>query len=189
MLSVTLSIHNGLPQGTLPLCLKVKLKCLCSAHSSQGDILTLPTCKSLQKREKKKLAYLLHDAGHSRRYLQDQWPFYFSSLPHPHLCSRKETGVQTLIRWYSRTDLLGCLAFQIKSLFLASTTCLPIISLLCGKQTKFRFSNTLATWLASVLLPFPQFPLQRLTTSMSIWCMCACSVTSVVSDSLRPYGP
>ena len=148
-----------------------------------------PPVKVCRKGKKKKLAYLLHDAGHSRRYLQDQWPFYFSSLPHPHLCSRKETGVQTLIRWYSRTDLLGCLAFQIKSLFLASTTCLPIISLLCGKQTKFRFSNTLAMWLASVLLPFPQFPLQRLTTSMSIWCMCACSVTSVVSDSLRPYGP
>ena len=25
-----LSIHNDLPQGTLPLCLNVKLKCLCS---------------------------------------------------------------------------------------------------------------------------------------------------------------
>ena len=32
LLSVAVSMHSGLPQGTLPLCLKVKLKCLCSAH-------------------------------------------------------------------------------------------------------------------------------------------------------------
>ena len=28
MLSIAVSIHNGQPQGTLPLCLNVKLKCL-----------------------------------------------------------------------------------------------------------------------------------------------------------------
>ena len=32
MLSIAVSIHNGLPWGTLHLCLNVKLKCLCSAH-------------------------------------------------------------------------------------------------------------------------------------------------------------
>ena len=32
MLSIALSKHNDLPQGTLSLCLNVKLKCLCSAH-------------------------------------------------------------------------------------------------------------------------------------------------------------
>ena len=32
MSSIAIDVHNGLPQGTLPLCLNVKLKCLCSAH-------------------------------------------------------------------------------------------------------------------------------------------------------------
>ena len=32
-----LSTHNGLPQGTLPLCLSVKPKCLCSGSSLPLD--------------------------------------------------------------------------------------------------------------------------------------------------------
>ena len=45
--SIAISIHNGLPQGTLPLCLNVKLKCLCSAHRE-----TFWSCEWLQKRKK-----------------------------------------------------------------------------------------------------------------------------------------
>ena len=48
MLSTAVSIHNGLPQGTLPLCLNVKVPLL----GSQRDILTLPTCEWLQRKKK-----------------------------------------------------------------------------------------------------------------------------------------
>ena len=137
MLSIVVSIHDGLPRGTLPLCLNVKLKCLCSAHRE-----TLPTCEWLQKRRNEHIPFLM--LAKSGDILQDLWPFYFTSSPPPPLCSIKETGIQAPIRWYSRMivhHLLGCLAFRIKSLVLASTPRLLIIGLSYSEQTELGFSN------------------------------------------------
>ena len=47
ILSIAIGIHNGLPQGTLPLHLNVTKVAL---NSSQGDNQTLSTCGCLQKR-------------------------------------------------------------------------------------------------------------------------------------------
>ena len=70
----------------------------------------------------------------------------FLLLPHllPSLSSIKETGIQIMIKWYSRTlvcHLLWHPAFWIKSLFLASTLRLPIIGLWCRDQTEYGFGN------------------------------------------------
>ena len=57
---------------------------------------------------RKKLTHLLPEAGHSRRYLQDWWPFRF-------LCPIKEPGIQTPGRWLFwdiSCHLLDQLAFQ-----------------------------------------------------------------------------
>ena len=86
-----LSIHNSLPQGTLPLCLNVNPKCLCSGKNPDPAHLRMAA-------RKKKLTHPLPDAGHSRWYLQNVWPFYFTS-PSPPLCAMKETGIQTPRRW------------------------------------------------------------------------------------------
>ena len=123
ILSISIGIHNGLPQGTLPLCLNVKVP----LFSSQRNTLTLLTSKLLQKRRNNTSSpWGWLKPGD---ILQDLWPFYFTSSPPPHLCSIKEANIQTLIGWYSRTlvhHLLGCPTFWIKSLFLASTPRLPI---------------------------------------------------------------
>ena len=87
-----LSIHNGLPQGALPLCLNVKPKCLCSGRHPDPVHLCLAA-------RRKKLTHPLPEAGHSREHLQILWPFYFTSSPPPPLCSIAETGIQTPIRW------------------------------------------------------------------------------------------
>lgn len=42
----------------------------------------------------KRLTHPLPEAGHSRRYWQDNG-FYFTSSTHPPLCSIRETGIQT----------------------------------------------------------------------------------------------
>ena len=91
-----LSIHNGLimPRGTLPLCLNVKLKCLCSGKHPHPVHLWMAASK-------KKLTHPLPEAGHSRGYLQNVWPFYFTSSsppPAPLPRSVKATGIQTPIR-------------------------------------------------------------------------------------------
>ena len=62
ILSILVSIHNGLPQGNLSLCINVKV----TLFSSQGDILTLPTCEWLQK-----LTHPFPDVGQARDVLQD----------------------------------------------------------------------------------------------------------------------
>ena len=79
------SIYNGLPQGTLPLCLNVKPKCLCSGKHPDPVHLWMAA-------RKKKLTHPLPEAGHSRGYLQNLWPFYFTSSSPPPFCSIKETG-------------------------------------------------------------------------------------------------
>ena len=63
-----LSIHNGLPRGTLSLCLKIKPKCLCSGKYPDPVHLWMAA-------RNKKLTHPLPEAGHSRRYLQILWPF------------------------------------------------------------------------------------------------------------------
>ena len=67
---------------------------------------------------KKKWTHLLPKAGHSRGYLQNLWPFYFTSSSPPPLCAIKETGIQTPIRWSfwdTSLRLLSLPAFRIKS--------------------------------------------------------------------------
>ena len=71
-------------------------------------------------RGRKKLAHLLREAGHSRRYLRDWLPFWFLTS----LCPMKEPGIQTPRRWLfwdislPSSQLAG---FLNKVLFLAST--------------------------------------------------------------------
>ena len=86
-----LSVHNGLPRGTLFLCLNVKPKCLCSGKHTDSVHLWMAAIK-------KKLTHPLPEAGHSRGYSQNLWPFYFTSSSPPHLCAIKQTGIQTPIR-------------------------------------------------------------------------------------------
>ena len=81
-----------LKQATLPFCLNVKPKCLCSGKHPDPVHLWMAA-------RKKKSTHPLPEAGYSRRYLQNLWPFYSTSPPLPPLCSIKETGTQTLIRW------------------------------------------------------------------------------------------
>ena len=87
-----LSIYNGLPRGTLPLCLNVKPKCRFSVEHPDPVHLWTAT-------RKKKWTHLLPKAGHSRGHLQILRPFYFTSSSPPPLCAIKETGIQTPIRW------------------------------------------------------------------------------------------
>ena len=84
---VIIIIHNGLPQGTLLLCLTVKLKWLCSVH--RETIWPYPPVNGCRKDE----------FNTSSPILQDKWPFYFMSSPSLFLCSTNETGIQTLIIW------------------------------------------------------------------------------------------
>ena len=58
-----LSIRNGLPRGTLPLCLNGKPKCLCSGK--HPDSVHLWTAA-----RKKKFTHPLPESGHSWGYLQ-----------------------------------------------------------------------------------------------------------------------
>ena len=74
ILSIVVSVHNGLPQGNLSLCLNVKV----TLFSSQGDILTLPTCEWLQTRRIKHISSLI--LTRTGDILQDLWLFNF--IPH-----------------------------------------------------------------------------------------------------------
>ena len=132
-----LSIHNGLPQGTLPLCLNVKPKSLCSGKHPDPDHLWMAA-------RKKKLTHPLPEAGHSRKHLENLRPFYFTSSSPPLLCSIKETGIQTPIRWFWGNISLPSsqsAGFLNKVIFLSSTPCLQFIGLLCGKQSELGLSN------------------------------------------------
>ena len=132
-----LSIHNGLPRGTLPLCLNVKPKCLCSGKHPDPVHLQMAA-------RKEKLTQPLPEAGHSRGYLQNLWPFYFTSSSPPRLCAMKETGIQTSIRWlFWDFSLLPSqsASFPNKVIFLASTPHLRFIDLLCGEQSRLGLGN------------------------------------------------
>ena len=124
-----MSIHSGLPWGTLPVHLHVKWKCLCSAHRESPW-----PCERLQEKWTHPLPRLAKPGD----ILPDLWPFYFTSSPHCPCYSIKQTSIQTPIKWYSRTPvshLLGCLTFWIKLLFLVATPSLLIVGLLYSEQT------------------------------------------------------
>lgn len=85
MLSIAVNIHNGLPLGTLPFGLNVKLKCFCSAQGRHSDPAHL-----LKSGEEKKLTHLLLNVGQATRHFARFMAFFFTcSLPLP-LCSVRE---------------------------------------------------------------------------------------------------
>ena len=164
MLTIAISIHNGLSPGKLPPAWM--LKCL---YSAQRDTATASTCKWLQN--KKKLTNPLPDVGQTRRYFTRLMALFFllyflTSSP---ICLIKETSIQTPIRWYSRSLVhyrLRRPAFRNKSLFLASTPHLQIIGLLCGQQTELGLSNNVDTTVVHLL------SLLWNTCWISIWNVC-----------------
>ena len=117
---VIIIIHNGLPQGNLPLCLNVKLKCLCSVHRET----TSPHPPVDVSRKKKKLTHPLMRLAIPQGYLQNLRPFDFTYSSPPPLCAIKEAGIQTPIRWFIRDTSLASspsAGFLNKVVFLAST--------------------------------------------------------------------
>ena len=108
----------------------------------QGNILTLST--PWMAARKKKLTHPFPEAGHSRGYLQNLWPFYFISSSLPPLCAIKETGIQTPIRWlfwdFSLPSSRSA-SFPNKVVFLASTPRLRFIGLSCGEQSELGLGN------------------------------------------------
>ena len=96
---------------------------------------------------KKKLTHPLSEAGHSRGYLQNVWPFYFTSSSPPPLYAIKETGIQTPIRWlFWDISLPSSLSasFPNKVVFPASTPCLRFIGLSCSEQNKLGLGKNIA---------------------------------------------
>ena len=73
--------------------------------------------------------------------MEDLWPFYFTSSSPPLLCSKKATGIPTLIKWHSKTlvcHLLRGLAFQESRHPLPG---LHIIGLSWGKQSALAYNH------------------------------------------------
>ena len=103
--------HNGLLQRILPLCLTLKVKCLCSeTHPSvdgkKEETNTAPSQRLAILGDICKIKYL------------------FTLFHLPHLWSMKEPGIQTPTRWlYGDISLPSSLSagFLNKVLFLAST--------------------------------------------------------------------
>ena len=148
-----LSIHNGLPRGTLPLRLNVKPKCLCSGKHPDPVHLWMAA-------RKKKLTHPLPEAGHSRGHLQILPASYFTSSSPPPLCAIKETGIQTPIRWLFRDispPSSRSAGFLNKVLFLASTPRLRFIGLSWGERSELGLGNDRAFFLLEALEenPFP----------------------------------
>ena len=93
---------------------------------------------------KKKLTHPLPKAGHSRGYLQNLRPFYFTSSPPPPLCAIKETGIQTPIRWFIGDTSLPysrSASFPNKVIFLASTPRLWFIGLSGVEQSELGLNS------------------------------------------------
>ena len=74
--AVIIIIHNGLPQRTLPLCLTVGLKRLCSSHREIIDPAHLWMATG-----KKRLACPFPEAGHSQKCFA-RLKTFFNLLPH-----------------------------------------------------------------------------------------------------------
>ena len=127
--------------GTLALCLNVKLKCLCSAHREASW-----PCPPVNGYRKEKLTHLFLFAGQARKIMEDLWPFYFTSSSPPLFCSKKATGIPTLIKWHSKTlvcHLLRGLAFQESRHPLPG---LHIVGLSWGKQSELGLSEQQYCW-------------------------------------------
>ena len=75
--AVIIIIHNGLPHRTLPLCLNVKLKCLCSAHR---EIIWPCPCVNGYRKD---INTPLPKAGPSQRCFARLKTLFTSSLPLP----------------------------------------------------------------------------------------------------------
>ena len=88
-----LSIHNGLPQGTLPLCLNVKPKCLCSGKQPTLFHLWMAGCKK-EEINTSPPPRLAIPGDICKKY----GLFYFTSSSPPPLCAIKEAGIQIPIR-------------------------------------------------------------------------------------------
>ena len=149
-----LSIHNGLPQGSLPLCW----------------ILNHPDPVHLWMAiGRKKLTHPLPEAGHSRRYLQNLWPFFFASFPPPPPCSIKEPGIQTPTRWSFWNISLPSspsAGFLNKLLFFDSTPHLWFIGLTCGEERHLGLDNNI-TWSKAVWHK-QHYVLKIINTSLSL---------------------
>ena len=135
---------NGLPRGTLPLCLNVKPKCLCSGKH-------LDPVQLWMAARKKKLTHPFPKAGHSRGYLQNLGPFYFTSSSLLPLCAIKETGIQTLIRWLFRD--IGVLAFRIKSYSLPQHLVSDLLA--CRAASRASLDSVTFSLLGFLLFQYP----------------------------------
>ena len=133
---VVIIVHNGLPQGTLLLCLNVKLKCLCS----QGDNLTPLPVDDCRKEE-------------TNTSPPQGWPFqgifakfmalllYFL-ISYPSLCYKRNWHPP--IRWFiGDTNLPSSRSagFPNKVILLASAPRLRFIGLSWGEQSELGLSN------------------------------------------------
>ena len=90
----------------------------------------------------KKLTHFLTEAGHSRRYLQDWWPFCF--LTSPNLCPIKEPGIQTpgiWLFWHISLPSSQFASSANKVLFLASTVHLWFTALSCRELSELGLTH------------------------------------------------
>ena len=87
---VIIIIHNGLPQGTLPLCLNVKLKCLCSAHKE--TIWPGPPVNGFRKED---INPSPPQCWPSQAKLTAFLLYFLTSCPSLFY----KSGIQTLVRW------------------------------------------------------------------------------------------
>ena len=115
----------------------VKPKCLLFRETSDPVLLWTNTGS-------KKLTCLFPEAGHSRRCLQDLWPFCFT-VPLPTLLDSSrhpDPNKMVILRW-SVYHLFS--QPEIKSLFLASIPRLQWTGLSCGEQNEFGLGNNTIT--------------------------------------------
>ena len=104
---------------------------------------TSSPCPPVNGYRKEERTYPFPNEGHSRRYLQNLWPFDFTSSSPPCSVLKKNPASRPKDGYFETLDfyLLSLLALQIKSLFFASTQCLQFICLLWGEQSKLVLSN------------------------------------------------
>ena len=127
MLLIAWGIHNGPSLGTLPPCLNAKLKYICFAHRKH------PYQAHRWMAAGKKLTHPLPNLDGTRNHFKQLTFFNFTSLAPPLLCFIKVPSIQTQARHFFGTlihHLPGMLAFLIKLLFFALTTCLNLLA--CG---------------------------------------------------------
>ena len=116
----------------------------------QGNIRTL--FHLWMAARKKKLTPPLPEAGHSRWYLQNLRPFYFTSSSPPPLCAIKETSIQTPIRlfWDFSLPSSGLPAFRIKSYSLPQHLVSNLLACRVASGVSLDSVTLLAVWLWQV---------------------------------------